>query len=329
MENIKKEVLKSLSIGKCVEGYILVKSYQKVKAKSGNFYISGVVTSGVDSAFICWSSSSAFKVLADYPTEFIGKVVKISAEVIDFAGKPTLSIASIVPDETKSANDFIFRPYDKKGYQEAFLGFLKQSMTPEGYALYCKIMEVDTTEDSLWEQFSEEYAASSHHDNCPSGLLAHTFKMLGLLSYVIYTYSWVGKTDFSSEVAIKEPKEIDLLYLAVSLHDIGKVREMYNGVYQPNSYVTHRELGIEMLSPYRDKITELYGERGWYQIVSVILGHHDQYDDKARSVYAYIIHFIDNFEARFTSIGQELEKNLMENTTGKCIWYDEHRLYFS
>ena len=331
MESIKfdKKSLGVLTLGEKKMGTLLVKEYNKVLSKSNNEYMTGVLTAGIDVKFIAWNSSQAFKTLEMFSTEYNDEVAEVMFEVIDFAGKPTPSLSSVKLMTGVDKEEYRINTYNKKTYSTKFLNMLKNVLTTEGYNLYCEVLGVDTTEDSLWEMFISEYAAKSHHDNCPVGLLVHTYKMLGLTNFFINSYSWFGKSDFEDEVLTnKDSKEVDLIYLAVALHDIGKIFEMNQGVYQPFSYVTHREFGIEIIIPFKEKFINLYGYEGWYKIASVITQHHDKYGEPAKSLYAYVIHQIDNMDAIMTQIGQELKTGVNRDTAGSSIKLNDSRLFF-
>lgn len=150
--------------------------------------------------------------------------------------------------------------------------------------------------DELKERFCEEFAAIGHHDNCRSGLLAHTAKVAKVCT-VIKVYpeimSRVGK---------------DLLFIAAAVHDIGKVREYDNGVIsEEGKRISHNISGILMLEQHKDVIVDLKGEQFYTDLVSVIATHHGEYGERPRTVIAYVIHLIDCLESNLASINQQLE----------------------
>lgn len=326
---IKTKVnLKELKVGDRGTGNVLFKDCQKMVSKKGAEYYKGEAVNRIAMPLIAWSSSGAFTRLKTYCNEMVGKVVLISYEVIEFSGSPALSISMIAPREDLEVEDYVVTRYNIKALEVQFLNELQKQLSEKGFALYKEIMEINSEEsskESLWYSFTQEYAAMKYHDNCAGGLLAHTYKCLIIAEMVLLNYGWVCKENIEDND--KSRDELDLFILSVVLHDLGKVQEMLNGVYQPGSEVTHRELGIEMLFPYKEKIIELYGTRGWGYIRAVILGHHDEYGDKAKTVPAYLVHIIDNFDATITGIGQTIESNTQENTVGKNIWYNNGYLY--
>lgn len=337
---VNKIDLKNLKIGDKGSGTVLLKDCQKMTSKKGAEYFRGEVVNRVPASLIAWSSSGAFTRLKAYCSDFIGRVVMISYEVIEFAGSPALSITAIQIMEDLDVDDYVVTRYNIKSLSTQFLRELEKNLSPKAFTLYKEIMQItdgEVDKGSLWYAFTQEYAAMRHHDNCAGGLLAHTYKCLIVSQLVLLNYDWVCKTEVIVDKNLEEgiahtevvrtKDEVDLFILSVILHDIGKVEEMLNGVYQPGSEVSHREIGIEMLFPYKKKIIELYGDRGWNYIRAVLLGHHDEYEDKARTVPAYLVHLIDNFDATITGIGQTIETATQENSVGKNIWYNNRYLY--
>lgn len=325
MENITKEMILSMQVGEKGEGYIYLKNFAIMTSSSGNRYVRGIVQSQVEMTCIAWKTSKAFATMESIGQEMAGKVVQIQYSVTEFAGSLALSLEScdVVPEMDELL--FLKQRYEKERYQDGFLHFLQKIISNEAYDLFVDIMELDGGEGSVWDRFSKEFAAMSFHDNCPSGLLAHTFKLLVKAKKCMEWYGWLGKESvFDAE---KSQREIDIFLLGLCFHDIGKIFELKNGNYQPNSYITHRILGIEVLMPFKERIVTLYGERGWYMILSILVGHHDEFGDDARTLYAYVVHKIDEFDAVFTLIGQELENNIQENSAGHFIKINGKRLF--
>ena len=83
------------------------------------------------------------------------------------------------------------------------------------------------------------------------------------------------------------------------------------GTYQACSKVTHRYIGIEMID--KSSFVEAYGEDGWLELVAIFLQHHGDYEDKCRTVLAYIVHKADCFDADMTYLIQAKEKPSVRN----------------
>ena len=173
--------------------------------------------------------------------------------------------------------------YDRCKLEDEFYKFLSQS-GPNVEQLVNKIIVGDVK-----ERFFSEFAAKRKHDACVGGLANHTIKMLRL-----------AKTMIANDERLLPFN--DIIYIGVICHDLGKIRELYMGNYVKNSFISHREHGCEMMYEIKEEIMDLFGEDFFYHLLSVIRGHHHVYDEKAKTVYAYIVHLIDMIDAQVTEL---------------------------
>ena len=113
------------------------------------------------------------------------------------------------------------------------------------------------------------------------------------------------------------------MVISLALHDVGKIYEMHDGVYQKYSFLTHRGLGLEHLLQYKKLIVDLYDEEFFYMICSVLLQHHGEYGENPRTVYAMIVHMIDDLEAQLTTIDDLLQDNaITQDSAGAKVKYN-------
>lgn len=184
---------------------------------------------------------------------------------------------------------------------------LGTKVTDKGRGIVQKILTGETA-----QRFVSEFAGKSMHDAEPIGLLNHTTKMMQILDLVMMQHNNFGLTQDG----------VDLMYVGVLIHDIGKIRELKDGLYTDISVATHRGLGAEMIFALRTDIIKEYGEMWYYNLLSIILQHHGQHEERPRTVYAYIAHQVDNFESRLTIIDEKVQgaKN------GQEIYMDDFRL---
>lgn len=271
-----------------VSGVILCKGYSVQLTKNNKEYISGELMSGVVIPFKAWGSSVAFKVLKS--SDFSGKVVNISGSFDDYLGSSSIVVDTIVGVDGYTEDQFMLTKYDAGAYWRALVDMSRAVMSPDAFGIADKVL----FSNDIGRRFVLEFAASKHHDNCKSGLLAHTYKVMSLMRHVLTVYSALAPMS-------------DLLYLGALLHDIGKVREMQYGNYQSCSVVTHRYLGVEMLSGYKDEIIAKFGEDWWLHLVSIMLQHHGEYGDPCRTVVAWVVNRVDNFDAEMTLLAQSLD----------------------
>lgn len=315
---VSKEMLEGLKAGTSLRGVLLVQSYSEKTTKNGKPYIDGLLQSGVTVAFKCWNNSNAFASL--HNEDYKGVVAYVSGEVQEYQG-----MISVVLDSVQAVDGFDISLFMKKRYNaDSYWSNLRTSyldnlLSQKGLAVFDKVFTPE-----IVERFKVEFAASSHHDNCLSGLLAHTYKMVmfGGLIPKLYPNLFVkqGEKEVSQD-------RVDLFILGICFHDIGKILEMNNGVYQPCSRVTHRILGIELIEKCKDAIVEAYGELGYYDLVSIIVQHHDEFDDKARTTLAYAVFLLDNMEAKFMGLQQEMEERVQGTGADAKVRFDDRYLY--
>ena len=282
--------------GEKVSGTVYVRNADVKLAKNQSKYIQGLFADG--------KQVLSFKEWGDYMERFFA--VQKANKVIHIEGKvnvynETVSVVvtgAYANTDGLSINDFI-EGHDKDAIEKEFYEFNKRILSPEAYEVLDTILQ-----DRIKERFFLEYAGMSMHDACPSGVANHTMKMLRI-----------------AEVLLKSDARLipwtDLLILGINLHDIGKIKEMKDGAYRKNSFVTHREFGVELLYSNRNLIVEKFDDDFFYRLISIIRGHHDEFEEKAKTVYAYIVHLIDMLDSQVTHILDVVEgEGLKEDSSG-------------
>lgn len=290
MNTITKELLTgNHATGDTISGLVLLREVKRQVTKNGKPYFSGTICSGVDIPIKAWDNSSAFKFLEK--EDLSGKVVYISGNWNEYQGMFSIVLDSVMANAETVAMDamqFIPTKYNIDAYWNGLKQIMQSNLTENGMKLANKFL---FDNEEVAEAFKVEYAAKSHHDNCKGGLLAHTYKICYIMQVVFSLY--------------KDIADKDICMLGALLHDIGKVKEMHMGVYQPCSKVTHRFLGIEMLD--KDLIVSLYSEEWYYELVSILLQHHGEWGDPCKTVSARIVNLVDEFEANAMLLKQAIE----------------------
>lgn len=294
MSIITREQLESLQPHTAISGVILLKSFRVQLTKTGAEYVVGNLMSGTDISFKSWGRSAAFAYLHD--KDISNTVVYISGTVDDYGGSISIVVDTMEPVEGFTPDQFLAVKYAKDAYWKALRQCVASNVSEKALSLADTIL---FNNEELSERFCEEFAAKSHHDNCKSGLLAHTYKVVTNVIFLLGQYSHL----FESKDAH------DLVILGALLHDIGKVKELNYGVYQPNSFVGHTYYGVDILSQFKTVIEEAYGEKGYLELVSVMLQHHDEFETPSKTLTAYIVFRADELDAKLTLIQQTLEKN--------------------
>lgn len=298
MQVISSDSLKNLGANKApISGVLVIKSYNIALTKRGDEFINGELLSGVTVPFKVWHNSSAFTKLKS--GEYSGQVMYVSGEVNEYQGQKSIVINSVLePDGDFGLDLFMPIRYNTDAYWNGLRTQFEYRTSDKIHAI---ANEVLFENNEVAERFKIEQAASTHHDNCKSGLEAHTYKVMRLMDNIISEYPMLCN---NLDGTLNQDM-IDLLKFGVLVHDLGKIKEMKLGVYQPCSIVTHRYLGIEMLP--KDKILELYGEEWWLQLVSILLQHHGEFGDECRTLASYLVHKCDLLESQLTSVVQSLE----------------------
>ena len=289
---ITEETLKSLTVPMDVNGIILCREYTVELTKNGKEYIKGTLFSGSAVQFKAWGDSAAFAELKN--NNYAGMPVYITSVVDEYKGNYSLTMTTIQAVQYDTAN-FLPTKYDITTYWNAIYNLFVSQVSPNAKELLDTIFTPELKED-----FCNEFAAKSHHDSCKSGLLAHTYKVMLNLYNLLSVYPSLIKGDQNFK---------DILYLGVFLHDIGKTNEMDMGVYQDNSFVSHRYFGLEYIMPYKEKIIANFGESNYYNLVSIITQHHGIYGEPCASMAAFIVHTVDNLDAMCTDISDAIADN--------------------
>ena len=291
MNKITQEMLKAGHVnGEQISGLVLLQDSRRQMTKTKKPFFSGNIMSGISVPFKIWDNASAFTILANKSLD--GQVVYISGTWNEYQGQLSVVIDTLIEYKEGQLTEVDFLPvkYNKEAYWSQLKGMVQKLVSPQAMEIANKVL-FDNTE--VAERFKTEFAAKSHHDNCPSGLLAHTFKLVYLAQVTISLYGDIINRD--------------LFILGVLLHDIGKIHEMHFGAYQPCSKVTHRFLGIEMLD--KEMIVKAYGEDGYYELVSILLQHHGEWGDPCKTVSARLVILIDEFEAKYMLIKQSVDES--------------------
>lgn len=295
---ISTEDLRALVDKKAISGVVLIRNYSTQLTKGNKEYITGELVSGDMMSFKAWNSSPAFITLKT--EDLTNKTALISGIFDNYNGVWSIILESIQVNNEFDVSDFLTVKYDADAYAKQLETVSKQYVSDYMKSFMDKVLFKN---DAVMEKFKIEFAASSHHDNCKSGLLAHTYKVVANLSNILVMYPNLYKCINKSD----SQQILDMLYAGALLHDIGKIDEMHLGVYQPCSVVTHRILGIEYIYGYKDELIKQYSEDWFYNFVSIFVQHHGAYDDKCRSLYAYIVHQADLLDSRMSLISQMKE----------------------
>ena len=294
--------------GEKVRGVVYLHAFDYKTGSNGKPFATGQVSDqGIVMPFKVWSDNiEVFKSLADK------KIVNISGTVDTWNGTVSIVVDSIEEDIFGYVPADFLLGHDRIKLEKEFDSFVKTVLSEKAQKLVNTIISGETK-----ERFCTEFAAKGMHDACPSGLINHTVKMLKLAHTMIEN----------------DPRFIpfsDLIYTGIIFHDMGKIDELYMGQYVKNSFISHRELGCELLYNNKDFILSLYDEDFFYRLLSVIRGHHHVYEEKAKTIYAYIVHLIDMVDSQCTRLMDSLDNVAYKETSSgeKTVGHHDEVFYY-
>lgn len=303
--------LKTVKVGETVSGdYVYVSEYKEITYAEGtkSFIAGTFVLQGATLAFKIWDSA-LLKIFKE--NEISGAIVAVSGLVKEYKGVLELNVQAVDFNPDCKDKSLFLKSVDVEKVFGKFSDFLNTNISSAGISCIMAVFQGE----SLFERFKQEYAGSKMHDAQIGGLMNHEYKMLNIAKAV------VDNDDRISDNTLFK----DLLYTGIVFHDIGKLKEMNNGQYTENSYVTHIVFGIEILSKYKDVFCKVYNENFYYQLLAIIQGHHGEFGDSPKTPLAYIVHLIDMLDSKTTMALDRYESgNVLRGDNGSISYVDNN-----
>ena len=168
------------------------------------------------------------------------------------------------------------------------------------------------------DKFFTYPAASSHHHNFAGGLSYHVLTMLKIAKSLCDIYPLLNRS---------------LLYSAIILHDIGKVRELSGPV--ATTYTVEGNL-LGHISIASDEVAEAAKELGIDSEVvmllrHMILAHHGKMEFGSPKLphlkEAEILFFIDNIDAKMNMFDKAFKKTEKGQFTERIFGMDNRQFY--
>ena len=295
-----------------------IASCEVATTKTNNEYLKGNLSCADGNiSFKVWKDSNAYDVLSDV-SAVAGRIVQFKSRTDEYNGSISLVIDEAILMDEKDVDESIVAAfcqsvYDVEKLKKDLTDILVANVSANGLQLVKKIFE----DENLQHRFEVEQSAATHHDNVLHGLMAHTLKCILNLRNLLDVYP--GLVNFEAEDDMDPVSRRDLLFIGMLIHDIDKTNEMYYGTYQPlYSFVNHRVLGTIRVSKLEDEIVSVYGQAWYMHLLALIAEHHGQYGDPIRTLFALIAHTVDNLDAQFTVVENELKDPTL-TTTGPKI----------
>lgn len=302
--------LKSLKVGDSFsDSAILIAGMKLCKSKLDQFYITGMCRyKEITMPFKIWDSIYAE---ATHRHVEVGSVVSVSGVVSIYNDAIELDVKEISLNEDIDRKEF-YKTAPVEQLVKELTNALNENLTKSALDVANKVI---LKNPDIMYAFGESFAGKVQHDAQVGGLLNHTLKMIN-----------IGLTILHNDDRLKPYS--DTLLLGILFHDLGKIYEMDFGKYTSMSFVTHRTIGVEILNNYKAYIIDTVGERMYYDILAVIIGHHGDWGDKPRTICSYITHLIDVLDASVTGICDKIEAKdvKLDETGNKSVYCNGHNL---
>lgn len=171
------------------EGIVLLKNWSAgtTNGKEPKPKFSGFVVNGDELSFQVWKNLPAFVFLEKEKHVAGETVVRIEYEL----GRYGMVINRMEPVDGYNPDDFIDYRYDINDEIRQFCTALKESgATQKATNIIGSLLGFKERND-VYNRFCQEFAALSHHDNCRTGLLAHTTKCLKIYNGIKGAYNFL------------------------------------------------------------------------------------------------------------------------------------------
>lgn len=302
--------LPSLTNGANFAGIVCITELSVATSKNGKDYMTGKMRYGSKTfVFKIWDSTLVSVYKQALPELVLPKVAMVTGAVSTYMGSLDYSLSSVTFEHQNIAATQLtpahFAPMlNSTELYQKLCDFINTEVSENWVSVLMLVMnlrenvfhgKVDAEGKRILDMLKEAWAASGNHDAVLGGLMAHVLKMLRF-----------AKTLVEHDPFYAEHK--DLIYAGIILHDIGKVQEIVDGKYTKNSFVSHRVMGVEYLAMLKPDIVAQIGEDAYYRLVSIIVGHHDQFGTPADSVWAYVVHLIDMLDTWTTMMREAVEQ---------------------
>ena len=306
--------------GEAVKGLVYVSevSFKPRRNEPDKVYVNGTFRNkGKTFAFRCFDDAivKCFK-----ENNLVNCVMYINGNVDEFKGYVSIIVKGLSVINDVDASVFM----DSHNIDDIFNSFneyLQKTFSVEELGVINKIFCEPT---DGFQRFKVEFAGKMWHDACRGGLMYHTLKMIKLCDFMF-------ANDYRmTALKSKIPNLEKLVKLGIVLHDLGKVIEMQDGVYTEKSIISHRVRAVEYLARNKEAVVGLYGDDGYDWLLSEVAQHHGVFEgDKPTTIYAYLVHIIDIFDAQATHVMEGvLSDNNADGDGRHYVYADEMKLYY-
>lgn len=291
-------MLSDFNVGSKLEGVVLLSGISYSLTRNGSKMISCTVIddTGKSTRAVCFDEKEFVYLERENVTNV---EVKLYAEVGEYNGVKNLKILRLSDFNPEYDVSKYLAKLDY-GYLANELGKLLKRLCSEK-ALKISFTFLESHKQEIFPAMASQYGG--YHDGIGGGLLNHIRKLLRYTEIVLD--EWREKlTD----------TEKDLIVLGILFHDIGKLIEIKNGSYTPESIVPHSVLGaVYFENNMKETIVSEYGSMFYHELLAIIAEHHGEFGERPKTVYAYLVHCIDLLDSRVSGLYEKVEDNVSVN----------------
>lgn len=294
-EVIDKKKIDGMQAEEKVTGYLYLQTCEVSLTKNNKPFVKGVLYSHGSISFKAWDNSDAYTYLIQ--NDITKHVVLVSGVIDEFKEIKSLVLETIsLVDDTGELSylNFLETIYDADEYYDTLMTCLQKYCSDDAL----KVFQIVMNDSEVRDSFKQEFAAVTHHDSCKNGLLAHTTKVVKLMTFVNFYENMRQVVDY------------DLLFVAAALHDVGKCVEYYHGgMSEKGKIASHLTYGVLVISRYEQQIKALKGEEFYYSLIAVVSQHHGKFGESPRILVSYLVHLMDSLDTTLTDMETQIRDN--------------------
>lgn len=244
------------------------------------------------------------------------EIVHVKGDIINYRGHKQMKVNQVrlaTAEDNLKTQDFVDgAPMPESEIQEAISHYMLDIENANLQRITRHLLK------KYQEQFFSYPAASSHHHNFAGGLSYHVLTMLNLAKSICDIYPLLNRS---------------LLYSAIILHDLGKVKELSGPV--ATSYTVEGNL-LGHISIASDEVAEaarqlnIDGEEVLL-LRHMILSHHGKLEYGSPKLpylkEAEILFFIDNIDAKMNMFEKAFKKTDKGQFTDKIFGLENRKFY--
>ncbi len=309
------------AVGTSIERPVVVSTVKDAEGKGGTYVKLTLMDGSSVIQANMWKTSTA-ELEQKGITE--GCIADVLIDVQEFNGKSYI-VKKIAPTKESDVtiDDFIKTPPIPSSVMFDEMIALLESASNDYNGKYeplSKLAISILTSEKIEDRFKTSSAAISMHHNMKSGLIYHSYRMMKLADVICTVYPDLDR---------------ELLLCSAALHDIGKVWEYATNLYGEAEFTSagvlfgHLYLGASLIKQYSAKSN--YNPEKVMLLTHMILSHHgtQEYGAVKTPAFAeaYVLHYIDNIDAKIGTCENYYETLMPGETTEKTPFGLTNRIY--